>query len=286
MKFNLKTDGKRFLVICLAAFVSALNIKIFVRTGGLFPGGATGLTILIQRSAEKFFGLSLPFSPINILLNAFPIYIGFRFIGKKFTLFSCLMIVLGSAFVDLIPATVITEDILLITIFGGIINGTVSSVCLLMDATTGGTDFIAVYLSQKKGVDSFNVILGFNAIILSLSGLLFGWDKALYSIIYQYVTTEVLHLLYRRYQKGTLFIVTSYPQEVCDAIHDVSHHGATMLEGEGSHDHDERKVIYSVVSASQSRQVIAAVRAIDKHAFINLIRTQELAGRFYEPPKD
>ena len=181
MKFNLKTDGKRFLVICLAAFVSALNIKIFVRTGGLFPGGATGLTILIQRSAEKFFGLSLPFSPINILLNAFPIYIGFRFIGKKFTLFSCLMIVLGSAFVDLIPATVITEDILLITIFGGIINGTVSSVCLLMDATTGGTDFIAVYLSQKKGVDSFNVILGFNAIILSLSGLLLAIVRTLLS---------------------------------------------------------------------------------------------------------
>ena len=286
MVFDWKKDLKRLVVICIAAALSALNIKIFVRTGGLFPGGATGLTILIQRSALKFFGLSLPYSPINLLLNAFPIYIGFRYIGKKFTLFSCLMIVLSSALVDLIPEIVITQDILLIAIFGGIINGFVVSICLLSDATTGGTDFIGIYLSQKKGVDSFNLILGLNAVILSLSGLLFGWDKALYSIIYQYVTTEVMHLLYRRYQQGTLFIVTRYPQEVCDAIYAVSHHGATMLKGEGSHDHDERKIIYSVISSAQTRQVIQTVKSIDENAFINLIRTQELAGRFYQPPKD
>ena len=286
MTFDFKKDAKRLVVICIASVLYALNIKIFVRTGGLFPGGATGLTILIQRSLLKFLGLSVPYSPINLLLNAFPIYIGFRYIGKKFTLFSCLMIVLSSTLVDMIPGAIITEDILLITIFGGIINGFVTSICLLSDATTGGTDFIGIYLSQKKGVDSFNLILGFNAVILSVSGLLFGWEKALYSIIYQYVTTEILHLLYRRYQQGTLFIVTRYPQEVCDAIYAASHHGATMLEGEGSHDHDERKVIYSVVSSSQTRQVIHAVKEVDGQAFINLIRTQELAGRFYQPPKD
>lgn len=286
MTFDFKKDAKRLVVICIASVLYALNIKIFVRTGGLFPGGATGLTILIQRSLLKFFGLSVPYSPINLLLNAFPIYIGFRFIGKKFTLYSCLMIVLSSTLVDMIPGAIITDDILLITIFGGIINGFVTSICLLSDATTGGTDFIGIYLSQKKGVDSFNLILGFNAVILSVSGLLFGWEKALYSIIYQYVTTEILHLLYRRYQQGTLFIVTRYPQEVCDAIYAASHHGATMLEGEGSHDHDERKVIYSVVSSSQTRQVIHAVKEVDGQAFINLIRTQELAGRFYQPPKD
>ena len=286
MTFDFKKDAKRLVVICIASVLYALNIKIFVRTGGLFPGGATGLTILIQRSLLKFFGLSVPYSPINLLLNAFPIYIGFRYIGKKFTLYSCLMIVLSSTLVDMIPGAIITDDILLITIFGGIINGFVTSICLLSDATTGGTDFIGIYLSQKKGVDSFNLILGFNAVILSVSGLLFGWEKALYSIIYQYVTTEILHLLYRRYQQGTLFIVTRYPQEVCDAIYAASHHGATMLEGEGSHDHDERKVIYSVVSSSETRQVIHAVKEVDGQAFINLIRTQELAGRFYQPPKD
>ena len=286
MQIDARKDSKRLLVIIFASFVMALNIKIFVRTGGLFPGGATGLSILIQRSAEKFFGLSLPYSVINILLNSIPVYIGFRYIGKKFTLLSCLVIVLSSTLVDLIPAYTVTEDILLISIFGGIINGFCVSMCLLMDATTGGTDFIGIFLSQKKGMDSFNLILGINAVILSLSGILFGWDKALYSILYQYASTEIMHLMYRRYQQGTLFIVTTKPQEICDTIYKTAHHGATMLEGEGSHDHDHRKIIYSVVSISQARQVIHAVRAVDGHAFINLIRTQELYGRFYQPPKD
>ena len=286
MKFEAKKDLKRICVIICCAFLMSLNIKTFVRTGGLFPGGATGLTILIQRSAEKFLGLNLPYTLINILLNAFPIYIGFRFIGKKFTLYSCLMIVLSSILTDLIPGYELTQDTLLISIFGGMINGFVISMCLRVNATTGGTDFIGIYLSQKKGMDSFNLVLGINAVILCLSGILFGWDKALYSIIFQYASTTVLHALYRLYQQGTLFIVTNSPQQVCDAISAISHHGATILKAEGSHEHHERSIVYSVVSSAQTRTVIRAVKAVDDHAFINLMKTQELSGRFYQPPKD
>ena len=74
---------------------------------------------------------------------------------------------------DILPAYAITYDILLISVFGGIINGFLISLCLMMNATTGGTDFIGIFLSERKGVDSFNVILGFNAILLIVAGLLF-----------------------------------------------------------------------------------------------------------------
>ena len=150
MKFDIKKDAKRIVVICLAAVIMALNIKTFVRAGGLYPGGVTGLTILIQRSAEMFFHIEIPYTVVNLLLNAIPIYIGFRFIGKKFTLYSCLVIVLGSVLTDLLSGFVITYDILLISIFGGMINGLVISLCLMMEATTGGTDFIAIFLSEKR----------------------------------------------------------------------------------------------------------------------------------------
>ena len=79
MEFDLKKDGKRIIVICLAAVLMAVNIKTFVRAGGLYPGGATGLTILIQRVFEIFFHITLPYTAINLLLNAIPIYIGFRY---------------------------------------------------------------------------------------------------------------------------------------------------------------------------------------------------------------
>lgn len=286
MKFDLKEDGKRILVICLASVLMAVNIKTFVQTGGLYPGGVTGLTILIQRAAEMFFHISVPYTPVNLLLNAIPIHIGFRYIGKKFTLYSCLMILISGVLTDVIPAMAITSDILLISIFGGMISGMAISLCLLMDATTGGTDFIAIFLSDRKGMDSWNLILGINVVILSLAGLLFGWDKALYSIIFQFASTQVLHTLYKKYQRQTLFIVTNREKEVCEVISRVSHHGATILEGRGSFESKERNLVYSVVSGAESKKVVREVKKLDPGAFINVIKTDELSGRFYQKPTD
>lgn len=286
MTFDLKKDGKRIVIICLASVMMAANIKTFVSTGGLYPGGATGLTILIQSICDRFFGFTVPYTLVNLLLNVIPIYIGFKFIGKKFTLFSCLMIVLTAVLTDIIPDSAVTYDILLISIFGGIINGFVVSLCLSMNATTGGTDFISIYLSEKKGVDSWNFILAFNIVIIMIAGLLFGFDKALYSIIYQYASTQMLHLLYTRYQKETLFIVTNSAEAVCEAINTVSMHGATIMSGEGSYEHQKRKVVYSVISKEESKEVIQAVKEADEGAFVNAIRTEELFGRFYHRPNE
>ena len=286
MTFDAKKDPQRILAICFCALIMAINTKTFVRTGGLYPGGVMGLTILIQAIFRQFFNREISFALVNLLLNLVPIYIGFRFIGKKFTIYSCLMIVLNSVLTDLIPVHVITYDTLLISIFGGMISGFVTSLCLMMNATTGGTDFLAIYLSEKKGVDSWNFILGVNIIIISIAGVLFGWDKALYSIIYQYASTQVLHVLYTKYQKQTLFIVTNKAKEVCKAINVVSGHGATILEGEGSYEHQERDIVYSVVSKEESKSVISAVKAADDAAFVNAIRTEELSGRFYQRPTE
>ncbi len=285
-KETFKDTCKRVVVICLASFIMALNIKSFVHTGGLYPGGATGLSLLVQRAAQMFLHISLPYTVINVLLNAIPIYIGFRFIGKKFTLYSCLMIVLTSVLTDLIPGYVITYDTLLISVFGGMINGFVICLCLWMNATTGGTDFIAIYLSEKKEIDSWNVVLGMNVVILLIAGILFGWDKALYSIIFQYASTQVLHLHYKRYQQQTLFIVTNHAKAVYEAIAQTTNHGATIIEGEGSYEHKERKVVYSVVSGEESKEVLSVVKKADPHAFVNVIKTEQIAGRFYQRPNE
>ena len=286
MKTEAKESIKKILVICLASFLMALNIKSFVRTGGLYPGGATGLALLIQRAADMFLHITIPYTIVNILLNAIPVYIGFRFIGKKFTMYSCLMIVLTSVLTDIIPGYAITYDTLLISIFGGLINGFVIGLCLHMNATAGGTDFIAIYLSEKKEIDSWNVVLGINVVILAAAGVLFGWDKALYSIIFQYTSTQVVHILYRKYQHETLFIVTNKATEVYEVISKMSNHGATIMEGEGSYEHQERKIVYSVVSSAQSKSIIREVKKADPHAFVNAIKTEQIAGRFYQKPNE
>jgi len=285
-KPDVREELKRIVVICLASLLMAGNIRTFVQTGGLYPGGATGLTILIQRAASLFWNITLPYTVINVILNAVPIYIGFRYIGKKFTLYSCLMILLSGALVDILPSYVLTYDTLLISIFGGMINGFVISMCLSVGATSGGTDFISIFLSEKKGMDAWNMILAVNVGILLVAGLMFGWDKALYSIIFQYFSTQVLHLLYKKYQQQTLLIVSDRPEEVCRVITEQSHHGATILHGEGAFDREGRAIVYSVVSRAESKRVIKAVKQTDEKAFINSIQTDELTGRFYRKPED
>ena len=278
--------GLRIMVIAFASALMAANINTFVHTGGLLPGGATGLALLIQEVFIKFFDFTVPYTVINVIINCIPIYIGYKFIGKRFTLLSCGFILLTGVLTDILPAYIITQDILLISVFGGLINGVAVSLCLLMDATSGGTDFVAIYLSERRGIDSFNVTLFINATILLAAGLLFGWDKALYSIIFQFASVGTIHVLYRKYQQVTFFIVTTKPEEICRAIYEISNHGATILEGEGSYTHCERNVVYSVVSSAESGRVANIVKETDPGAFMNMFKTDRVIGQFYHRPAD
>ena len=277
---------KRILMITVASLVMALNLKSFVRTGGLIPGGFNGLTVLLQEIGLFLWKVELPFSLINFLLNAIPVIISFKFIGKKFTGLSCLMIVLTGIFTDLLPELTVTTDILLVAVFGGLFNAVAISICLFARATSGGTDFIAIFLSEKLGIDSWNYIFAGNVVILVIAGMMFGWDKALYSIIFQFTSTQVLQTLNGRYQKQTLFIVTKHPEEVYEAIKSVTNHDATLLKGVGCYEKKECNILYSVVGRDQARKVLNSVRKADPSAFVNMIKTESLSGRFYQRPND
>lgn len=281
-----KNDFQRTILVLLGALLMALNIKVFVRAGDMFPGGFTGLTILIQRIAQEYFQVALPYTLINLLLNAVPAAISFKFIGKRFTLYSCLMIVVTSVMTDILPSMAVTSDPLLISVFGGIINACAICLCLSANATSGGTDFIAIFYSERKGVDTWNYVLLGNVIMLAVAGVLFGWEKSLYSIIFQFASTQVLHVLYKRYQKQTLLIITDHPEEVYEVIRDNTHHDATHFVGVGCYECQEKHLLYSVVSAEESGHTIEGIRAVDPKAFINCIGTDRITGRFYNSPHD
>ncbi len=283
---TLREEGRRLLLIVIASVIMAVNIKSFVEAGGLFPGGFNGLTLLIQRSFSQFFHISLPFSLVNFLLNAIPAAISFKLIGKRFTIYSCLMIVLTSVLTDIIPTAAVTDDVLLICVFGGIINGFAIGLCLRGRATSGGTDFIAVALSQRLNIDAWNYILLGNAGMLVVAGLLFGWDKALYSIIFQFASTQVVHVMNARYRRATLFIVSDESEEIYRRIRESTHHGATLFHGTGLYNGQPRAMIYTVISSDQVKEVTRKVREIDEKAFVNVIKTDQIAGKFYQPPND
>lgn len=281
-KIDWKKESKRLIFGLIGAVIMAVNIKTFVRAGGLYPGGFNGVTLLIQTICDRFFDITVPFSPISLALNAIPAIISFKAIGKRFTVITSILVVATSFITDMVPAIPITEDILLICIFGGLINGVAISVALLGGASTGGTDFIAIYFAEKKKKDVWNYILIGNVAILLIAGYLFGWDKALYSIIFQYTSTQVIHLLYQVQKKVTLFVVTEEPEAVYQAIAEVTNHSATEFSATGMYSNEKRKMIYSVVSTMEAKVLIHRVMEADPKAFVNVVKTDTLIGRFYQ----
>ena len=231
----------RFLLVTAAALLMAVNINTFVHDAGLLPGGFTGITLLLQEVFSKYLNIKIPFVIFYWGLNIVPALICFRYVGKRFTLLSLWAIIASGLFTDLLPGLNVTEDVMLCAIFGGIVNGVAISFCLLAGATSGGTDFISIYISEKTGRSIWNHILIFNVIILAIFGLLFGWGRALYSIIFQFVSTQILNVLYKRYQKSTLLIITDMPEQIIQTIRDVTGHDATLFTGKGCYKGAERK---------------------------------------------
>lgn len=281
---NFKKEITTIAALTLASCIIAFNLKSFVQTGGLFPGGFSGLTILIQRTAELLFNIQIPYSVLYLPLNLIPAFIGLKFISVRFTLYSFYVVALSGVLTDLFPTFTITYDTLLIAIFGGILNAVAISICLIYEASAGGTDFISIYFSEKKGIDAWNYIFAANVVILVTAGLLFGFDKALYSIIYQYTSTQVIQMMFKRYQKDTLLIITALPEAVYGRIRDITKHDATLIEGTGCFEGAPRHILYSVIGREQVDVVIAAIKEIDPRAFINVINTEQINGRFYKKP--
>ena len=276
----------RFLLVTAGAILMAVNLNTFVYTAGLLPGGFTGISLLIQEVFSKFLKIKIPFALFYWGLNIVPALICFRYVGKRFTLLSIWAIIASGLFTDLIPGLKVTDDVMLCTIFGGIVNGLAISLCLLAGATSGGTDFISIYVSEKTGRSIWNHIFVFNVIVLGIFGLLFGWSRALYSIIFQFVSTQILNTLYKRYQKSTILIITEKPDEIVQIIREVTGHDATLFTGKGCYQGAERRMLYTVVSSDEEDKLLRSIKKTDPCAFVNILQTKMLKGNFIMKRQD
>jgi uncharacterized membrane-anchored protein YitT (DUF2179 family) len=290
MNKSFPISPRRLLLVIASGVLMSFNINTFIRAGGLIPGGFTGLALLFQEICLLFGNFKLPFSVPFYILNAVPAAICFKVIGKRFTLYSLLAVVITGLLADWMPTMFIVliqlHDTLLSAVFGGVLNALGIALCLYAGATTGGTDFIAIFISEKYRRDSWNYIFIGNIFILAVAGILLGVDKALYYIIFQFATTMALGSLYRNYQQRTLLIITNKPDLVYSVIHERTQHTATCFEGFGNYEKKNRTMLYSVVTANEVKSLIPAIRKIDEAAFINVLKTDQLNGKFYHRPFD
>ena len=277
-------DAFSIVCILLGSFIVAVNMNTFVEQGELVPGGFSGLAKLLQRVGLTFYDTKISFTLLNVVFNAVPAVFAYRLVGKKFTILSCVSLFTVSILVDELPVIPITGDILLISVFGGIINGLGMSLVLNSNASGGGTDFIAMSLSARYKVSTFNYMLLFSAVIILISGAIFGMDKALYSIIFQFCNTQVINTFYKKYKKKTLMIVTDNPAAVSADLLELTNHSSTILKGFGSYTAHKKYLIYTVLSDGDVRKMKKRIREQDPDTFVTVINSSDVVGNFYIQP--
>lgn len=272
--------------IVFASLFSASAIKIFVQAGTLVPSGVAGITSLLVMEAEKFFGLHLSFSLFYLLINLGILSFVFKHLGKKFITLSLIHVILTSVFVEILPVTYVTNDMILIAIFGGIINGIGVSIALRMNGSAGGTDFIAIYFSMVKNKPMWDKIMFFNITMLLYFGWQYNWNLAFYSIIYQVLSTLIIDTYHDRYKLSSIRIITTMPSDVSDNLLNAVRHGITKIDGLGMYKKRQKAMLYMVVNTFEIDLIVDAVKEVDPDAFIEIASVQRIEGNYYQQPLD
>lgn len=279
-----KHDYLAMFFVVISALIYSVNMNTFVSSANLFPAGFSGIARLSSELIYSIFNFRISFSVFFFLMNISITFFVFTKLGRKFAIFSIIWFTFTTIFTAVLPKFMITDDFLLNSVFGGIINGFAIGIALKNNASSGGTDFIAIYMSIKKNMPMWNYMMGLNAVILIIAGISFGWEKSLYSIIYQYASTQVINSMHNRYKLSNLFIVTEKSDEVAQAFYKTCRHGITKINVEGEHSHKPKIMLFTTINSYQLPAVINAVKNADPKVFITVNRSEKIVGNYYQKP--
>lgn len=275
---------KTLFCVFLSALLQSFCINIFITPSKLLSSGFTGLAILINK-ISSLFGFTISVSLLVLILNIPLGVLCFRSIGKKFVFFSILQVILLSIFLNF-HYSLLFDDLLLNVCFGGFLYGIAISLALRGNASTAGTDFIALWVSNKIGKSIFEYVFVFNSVLLLIFGYMFGWKYAGYSILFQFISTKTIDSFYKRYKLVTLEITTYHPKEICKAYIKHYRHGLSEVAGIGGYEHKELSLIHTVISFYELHDAIHLIKRIDPKAIINVLSTERFVGHFYRQPLD
>lgn len=269
------------LVIC-SALLQAFTLKAVLTPANLLPGGFLGIGVLVQHLT---FGV-LPFNIISWILNFGVALFCFKSISRRFSIWSMVQVTLGTIFTSLFNFQPIIDDIVLSVVVGGVLTGIYITLALEGNASTGGTDFIALYVSNKKGKAIWGYVFIFNSCLLLVFGAQQGWELAAYSILFQFIATKTIENFHNRYDQLTLQITTNIPEKVMDYYFTYHKHGMSCLEAIGGYTHRKTYILQTVISAYEVHDITTGIIETDPSAIINVMRTQQFIGSFYRKKQE
>ncbi|SDW00269.1 Uncharacterized membrane-anchored protein YitT, contains DUF161 and DUF2179 domains [Tepidimicrobium xylanilyticum] len=279
-RLNTKEIIKKIIIIIIGNLFCSIAFNVFFIPNRLLSGGVGGLAIIIQYLTGIPTGISVFFLNIPIFL------IGSRLIDREFAFFAFISMLIYSSILTItrgLGSHFIVDDIILASVFGGVFNGIGMGLMFRNRASQGGFDIIAAILKKKYNVNIGSGLMAANTVIVSLSSFLFGYKSAMYTLIAMYIGYAVVDKVQIGFNvKKNVIIVSEKADLVAEAILNRLHRGVTFLEGMGGYTHENKKVIYCIVTSRETAKLKEIVEEIDPMAFFTVNDVVEVKGKGFK----
>lgn len=274
---SIRTAAGKVLLIILGASLSSVGLEIFLVPNNVIDGGVVGISIMASYLTH------LPLGMFTFIFNLPFFILGYKQIGKTFlfsTVFAVLCLSLGVSILHPIPG--LTQDVFLAAVFGGIINGTGVGLIIRAGGSLDGTEIVAIILDKKSSFSIGEIVMSFNVFILAGAGFIYGWDRAMYSLVAYFIAFKVIDIVVEGIDESkAVTIISDKSHEISEAIMARLGRGITLLDGKGGYSKMPANVIYVVVSRLELSKLKSIVLDFDSEALVS-IGNVEVAGKKYK----
>lgn len=265
----------KVLAIVFGSIVVGVAYNMFLIPHKILSSGLSGIAIML--------GIVTPLNTgiLNFLLNLPLLILGVLKLGKQFISYTILSVVVLSISLYLIPIQAISTEPILSSLFGGVLTGVGIGIIFRASGSSGGFDIIAMLLQKKNDFPLGTLLSAMNAVVVVISGFVFGWDAALNTLVAIYATGKVIDTIHTNHIKLTLMIVTNKGDELKTKLLANLYRGITMMDGQGAYTGQERKILMTVITRYQLTEVKGLINEVDPDAFVNITETTEVVGMFH-----
>lgn len=273
-------EVKKAVVVIFGALLNAVGLNLFMIPADVYASGFTGIAQLLSSVIKEYTPLYISTGVLLLLLNIPVAILGWKKVGKSFTMYSLLSVAATTVFLSIVPLYPLSEDILLNAVFGGVIVAIGVGITLKYGASTGGLDIVAMILSRMKDKPVGTYFFILNGIIIFTAGLLYGWEKALYTLVTLYASTRVIDAIHTRHEKLTAMIITKEADDLKKAIHAKMVRGITMVPAKGAFTNEQKDMLMIVITRYELYNLEKIIKEVDPKAFTNIIQTTGIFGFF------
>lgn len=265
---------QRALFLTLGSALFSVGLEIFLVPNKIIDGGIVGISIIVSHLTNMPLGLFL------LLLNIPFFYLGYKQIGKTFAISTLFAVVVMSAGTWLLhPVKPLTDDPLLAAVFGGIILGVGVGMVIRFGGSLDGTEIVAILVTKKSPFSVGEIVMFFNVFILASAGFVFGWDRAMYSLIAYFIAYKMIDVIIEGFDESkSVWIISEKHDALGQAIIQRLGRGVTYLHGEGAFTGGEKRVIFCVITRLEEAKMKTIVEEIDPSAFLAVGNIHDVKG--------